>query len=61
MSANLDPVALLANQSAQIDRAVADAQRVGAGWLMVDQNGIMWHVAPLDVAAWGVRQSDKDR
>ncbi|SNS30966.1 hypothetical protein [Tropicimonas sediminicola] len=61
MSANLDPIAALRRDAELIDRAVEDAKRFGAGWLMVDRNGILRCVDPVKVITVGARPSDKDR
>lgn len=45
----------------QIDRAADDAKSYGAGWLMVDQRGLVKRISPPDVAHWGADQVNRIR
>ena len=48
---------------AEIDKALEDARddafAFGAGWLIVDQNGLVRRVSPPDVVSWAARQMEK--
>lgn len=44
----------------ELARAHYDAHTTGAGWLIMDPQGLVRHVKPQDVIAWAMQQEGKE-